>query len=354
MIRVAHIISKLYPYAGTEKKVIQILNKLDRKNFLPYLISLNGIWGDPTTYLAPDVIYYDLCKKSGIHFNLIFTLALILKREKINVVHSHNWATIFHSVMAAKLAGVSKIVHGEHGRETKELSDSWKQRFLKRFLYSRINQLTVVNKDLKNILTANYGIPTEKVKIVSNGVDFNQYTEAASREDIQKKIGLNPGRKVLLTIARMKPVKDLPTLIRAFDIVSKKYKDISLVIVGADSGSEYANSISALIKLLGLSTKILLLDQTNSVAEIYSAADIYINSSLSEGMSNTIMEAMANKLPVIASDVGGNPELVINGSNGLLFPVQNYKECADRIELLLTNDKLKKSNITKKKKWKNY
>ena len=150
------------------------------------------------------------------------------------------------------------------------------------------------------------------------------------------KYGLGKYSTIVGTVGRIKPVKDFVTLIKAFNIVRIKHKDSALVIVGPgnDTGNSYYIKLTTFLQELGLS-EVFFLGTHQNIPEILSIFDVFVNSSLSEGISNTILESMANKVPVVATNVGGNPELIEHGKSGLLFESEDEEGCAECILKIL-------------------
>ncbi len=322
-----------------ERKVIQLLNHLDRNRFELHLMSLEGFYGNPLDYLNADIKLHSLQKRAGVHPVLALQMAKIFRRERIDIVHSHNWPTLFHSVVAAELARVPSKVHGEHGQESKEVHHTLKALWARKILYGRVGQVVAVAKDLKALLTREFGVSPEKIKVIENGVDIGKFANLPSVEEIRKNFNLPSDGPLIGSIAHLRPVKDVPTLIRAFVRVLKKHPNASLVVAGApeEPGDPVHAQVERLIQEADAGSRIFFIGQTENVPALLSALSIYVNSSLTEGMSNTILEAMAAGLPVIASDVGGNPELVVPDQTGYLFPAQNDQTLAARILELLEN-----------------
>jgi glycosyltransferase involved in cell wall biosynthesis len=322
-----------------ERKVIQLLNLLDRNAFEAHLLGLEGFYGNPGDYLEADVKTHSLRKKEGVHPGLVFTLAGILRRERVDIVHSHNWPTFFHTVLAAKLARVPVIVHGEHGRESQEVDRKWKSRLARKFLYARTDQVVTVAQDLKDIVVREFGVPPGKVKVIPNGVDLDKFENLPEAAALREKFGLPKEGPLIGTIAHLRPVKDMPTLFRAFAAVFRKRRDACLVVAGTAEAPDdpVHREVERLIREGGLEGNVRFLGQTAEAPALLSILSVYVNSSLTEGMSNTILEAMAAGVPVVATSVGGNPELVRDGENGYLFPARDDGTCALKILQLLEN-----------------
>jgi sugar transferase (PEP-CTERM/EpsH1 system associated) len=342
-MRVIHVVSKVYPYAGMERKVIQLLNSMDRNHFKPFLLSLDGVCGVPRDYLSKDIDLLALHKKRGIQWFLVFKIAKILKSKKIHIIHSHNWAALFHSVVAAKIAKVPVIIHGEHGRDTKELDKTFKRYIIRKILYSLVDQIVVVAKDLKNIVISEFHYNGLKVKLIRNGVDIKCFKQKLDLTKVKNKLGLSRDDYIIATVAKLRPVKDIPTLINSFKLIHDKNPRVRLLIIGSygENTDTLQNEIRELIEKLEVGPYVKFLGEVENIPELLSVVDIYMNTSLSEGMSNTILEAMASGVPVVASRVGGNSELILDGQTGFLADMQNPVDFARKVLKILNAPQLK-------------
>lgn len=344
-INLLHIIGSVYKYGGLERKVIQLINNLDKSVFNCYLVTLIR-YNHDDHFVNLDIPIFSLEKQDGINFGIIPKLVKILKENNIQVIHSHNWVTLFHAVIAAKMANIPVIIHGEHGIETKNIEDSWRRYLVKKVLYYLCDHLIGISEEIKKTLIKNYRIPSKKVTVVHNGVEIYKSNQNRNKVKIKKKYQLEDYSLIIGSVGRIKPVKDFMTLIRAFQIIKDKYIDSALVIVGPgnDDSNPYYKELRDLLDELNIKT-VFFTGIIENIPEVLAVFDIFINTSLSEGISNTILEAMANKIPVVASRVGGNPELIEHERSGLLFESQNEQECAKCMIKILDDPDIKSRYI---------
>ncbi|MFQ5633543.1 MAG: glycosyltransferase, partial [bacterium] len=134
-IRLMHIVNCL-ALSGTEYNVIKLLNNLDRKQFSPSVIDLQPTLSDARAHVAKDIDVFELPKGEGFQPRLIVKMAKLFRQLKIDIIHSHNWTTFLYSVLAARLASVPLIIHGEHGRDTADYERNPKQLRMRKFLAS--------------------------------------------------------------------------------------------------------------------------------------------------------------------------------------------------------------------------
>jgi glycosyltransferase involved in cell wall biosynthesis len=174
-----------------------------------------------------------------------------------------------------------------------------------------------VSHDLRRHMIAE-GLPASRIEVIPNGIDPASPSLAA-REELRRELGASPATVVLITVARLDPVKDLSTLLSAVGHAKRESIDVMLVVVG--DGPERAPLESA-VAALGLATNVAFLGHREDARRWLNAADLYVSSSISEGISLTILEGMSAGLPVIATSVGGTPEIV-DASCGILVPARD-------------------------------
>jgi glycosyltransferase involved in cell wall biosynthesis len=318
-IRVLHTVD-WFGYGGMEQGVLKLMNGLDRNYFESYLVAMRDVEPDIKPQLLDDVNIFAMKKNDGRDFSIISRLAEYLKNEKIDVVHSHNWGAWLYSYAAAKLAGCPIYIHGEHGRDTENVAEGFAKRVFKILLAMKSKQFTTVSEDIAQLLHTHLLVNRNKIKVIENGIDLDRFC-VADKKAAKKAIGFQSEILIGAVIGSLRPVKDLPTLFEALAIVKKDYQNWSLAIVGGrldDSDEEYVRFLKNKIADLNLDDNIRFLGPQKKVERYMQAFDIYVNSSVYEGMSNTILEAMGCGAAVVATNVGGTPRIVKNQQTGLL------------------------------------
>jgi len=255
----------------------------------------------------------------------------LFQRIRPTIVHSRNLSGL-DALIPAYCAGVPIRVHGEHGRDVDDLDGSnRKYQRLKRLFRPLVTHYTTVSLDLAMYLTQVIGVDTARVTQIYNGVDSDKFRpaprpgEGFSLSSAQRKF-------VVGTVGRLQPVKDQVSLVKAFAEASRlapsALDGARLVIVGeGPSRSEIETEVSR----AGLQDKVALLGARDDVADVLRTMDLFVLPSLAEGTSNTILEAMASGLPVIATKVGGNAELVEDDHTGMFMEPGNWRDLATRI-----------------------
>lgn len=232
---------------------------------------------------------------------LAMALARIVRREQPDVIHSHNSSPLIATSLATLFMPDVRLIHTEHGRSS---SGSRAARVALRLAGRRTSAIVAVSNDTAAWARDNVGMPGDRIHVIRNGVS----TSAAPRPR-------SPGGHRGVTVARLEPVKGLGTMIRAVAGIAARIPDFHLHIFG--DGSERAHLV-ALTGSLGLKAHITFHGMCDDVPAALAIGDVFLSSSVSEGISLTILEAMAAGLPIVATAVGGTPELVVDRVNGRL------------------------------------
>lgn len=240
-------------------------------------------------------------------------MARLFRSLRPDIVHSRNWSCV-DAIIGARLAGVPIVIHGEHGRDaTDPEGRNAIRRIGRRLLSPMVTQFVTVSRDLARWLVEDVGIPARKVSSICNGVDVRRFAPG-QRQAARTALSITAGHVVIGTVGRLDPVKDQVGLVRAFAAVAHDPRLVLLIAGDGPCRVELESAVSS----LGLGGRVRLLGERNDVPRVLAALDVFVLSSLGEGISNTILEAMATGLAVVATRVGGNPELVVDGTTGFL------------------------------------
>jgi sugar transferase (PEP-CTERM/EpsH1 system associated) len=281
-----------------------------------------------------DVVVYQLNKKEGQDWGSFIRLYKLLKKIKPTIVHTRNLATIEYQ-LPAWAAGVKRRVHGEHGWDVFDPDGSnIKYQWVRRLMKPIIQRFIPLSKHLESYLTEKIQVAPEKVTRICNGVDTGVFFPPTGHKAplYGCPFSFSQDQVVIGTAGRMHGVKDQLTLVKAFIWLCEYKPELKhkLKLLIAGDGPLRAQAINLLEESL-LTEHFWLPGERNDVAEIMRRLDIFVLPSLAEGISNTILEAMATGLPVIATDVGGNPELVIDGETGSLIAANDIVLMAVKI-----------------------
>ncbi len=323
---VAHIIYSLST-GGLENGLVNIINRSPPGRYRHVIICLTGADEFAQRITARDVQVIELHKREGHDFRCYWRLRQLLLELSPAIIHSRNMAALEAQLCSLGMPDV-KRVHGEHGREINDLDGSnWKYLILRKFMRIFVHRYIAVSKDLEHWLISRVGVRTNRVKQIYNGVDYNRFTPESV-----KPLALLPTRwqeldgiLVAGTVGRLTPVKDQQLLLRASAYLRSGHPELGdrlrLLIVG--DGPLYP-VLTQMIEHLALQDVVWLAGDRDDVPSLLQAMDVFVLPSLAEGLSNTVLEAMASGLPVIATAVGGNIELVEEGFNGSLVAVGDH------------------------------
>lgn len=302
---------------GTEERVARVLGSLDRSLFAVSWLGFGPVRPElaKTARTVPISVERD-AHTTGVEIRTIIRVARALRRIRADVVHVHNWSTSLYGIAGAALAGTPAVLYGSGGRET-ATGASKRQRRLMRALAPHVSMFTAVCRFLADELRTDWKIGPERVRVIHTGIDLERFAHAPSRRAARERLGLPPDAVVVGTIGVIRPVKRTGDLIRAVGQLARERAYVHLVVAGPCFRVDPAR-LQALAAAEGLSERFHLLGRVNEPAAVLPAFDIFVNCSEFEGASNAIIEAMATRLPVVGTRVGGTPELVADGFSGIL------------------------------------
>lgn len=333
-LRVVHIVHSL-EVGGLENGVVNLVN--GPVPGIRHAIVCLKTAGPLRARLDEGVDVFVVGKGRGHDPRAVLRLLRILRQLRPDVVHSRNWAT-FDAVLAARLARVPTVIHGEHGREISDPHGLHSRRNRVRRMCARlVDRFVTVSDDLRRWLITQVGIPERKVVRIHNGVNTTRFAPAESLAQ-RARIGLGPDQPVIGTVGRLDPVKDQATLIRAFAHARQSHPQTTLLIVGDGPGRAELLRLTASLEL---GQQVRFLGERADIPDLLRGLDVFVLASIAEGISNTLLEAMATGLPLVATNVGGNPELVEDGVNGLLVPPQEPATLSSALALYLDDPHLR-------------
>jgi sugar transferase (PEP-CTERM/EpsH1 system associated) len=262
-------------------------------------------------------------------------LTRLFRSLRPDIVHTRNW-TCIDAIVAARLARVPVVIQGEHGRDaTDPTGRNWRRQRVRRMLAPLVTQFVTVSRDLARWLIEDVRVPARKVRTIYNGVDTCSFSPG-DREAARRGLGVPDGWKVVGTVGRLDPVKDHEGLIQAFARVPQD-GPVLLVLVG--DGPLRARLATAVARL-DLQDRIRILGDRDDIPLLLRSFDVFVLPSVGEGVSNALLEAMATGLPVVATQVGGNQELVQEGVTGRLVEARCPEALADVITAYVKNTEL--------------
>jgi glycosyltransferase involved in cell wall biosynthesis len=256
-----------------------------------------------------------LNRRPGLDWRCSWSLARLLRRERVAIVQAHQYTPFFYALTARLLCRRPAILFTEHGRHYPDYPRR-KRMFVNRLLLERRDRVVAVGQAVRQALIANEGLPADRVAVIYNGIDQGGgYGPPTEREAVRREIGVGSSDFVLIQVARLDYLKDHATAVRTLERVVRSRPDARLVLVGDGPEKE---KILQLVRERGLGEQVRFLGQRGDVRRLLRAADVFLLTSISEGIPLTVIEALAAELPVVATRVGGVAEIVEEGQTGLL------------------------------------
>jgi glycosyltransferase involved in cell wall biosynthesis len=274
-------------------------------------------------------------RRAARDFTMPWRLAKLLRKWRVEVLHTHNWATLADGIVAARLARIPILVHGEHGR----VWDRFHQKIVQRWGWHRVHQLLTVSAELADRISAEIRFPRGKIQVISNGVECDKFLPPDAPKHVNRqRIGLPTGGFVVGVSARMVPFKDHAGVLRAIARLRSLGLDVHLALAG--SGPLEMN-LRQQARELQIEDHVHFVGVLRPVSPFLHSIDALVsNSAYWEGMSNSILEAMSCALPVIATRVAAGPELLDGGRAGILVPPRDSHRLADAIAQLASSQDL--------------
>ena len=333
---VAHLIFRL-TIGGLENGLVNLVNWMPREKYRHVIICLTDSSDFSQRIERDDVVIHALHKKPGKDLLVHWRLWKLLRKLKPQLLHTRNLGTL-EFVVTAALAGIPCRVHGEHGWNAGDPHGRvWRYRFLRRVCSPLVARVITVSAHMRRWVTREIGNKENRVVHIYNGVDTRRFRPGSERLPHQ----VPDDAFVVGMVARLDPIKDPITLLRAFARVRERYTNAYLVIVG---NGPLFGQIEAHVDEAGLTDSVWLAGARDDIPALLRGMDVFVLPSLNEGISNTILEAMATGLPVIATSVGGNPELVVLGETGSLFELGDVPGLAAHLEAYAGSDSLRRQH----------
>lgn len=330
-IRILHFVDTLGK-GGLENGLVNIVERSDPGRFEHVVCAVRGL-GANRDRLAERARVMLLNGKQPRVPVRIPAMARAIREVRPDVVHSRNWAAI-EAVAAGRWAGSCAVVHSEHGLDSGTGAREPRRRvWFRRLAYQMADRVLSVSCQLRDLHARRTGFPAEKIAVIHNGVDSNRFfPDPAARARVRHELGLSDEEFCIGCVANLNPVKDHPTLLKAVAEFSQECGDWRLLLVG--TGPQRPALERLVAEHPNARDRVVFLGLSDRVPALLNAMDVWVLPSLAEGISNALLEAMATGLPVVATDVGGNPEVVVDGQSGLLFPAGDRGKLASHLSTL--------------------
>ena len=336
-IKILHVLHS-FSVGGLENGVINLINNSNEQHFIHEICCVTRS-GAAESRLTRSIKTHEMNKINGNDWRMIPKLAKLIGEANPDIVHTRNWGTI-DGIVAAKIRSVPLIIHGEHGWNIDDpLGRNFKRRMVRRILSgAAVDRFVAVSEDIRRWMIDSIGIKDSKITKILNGVDTKRFCPG-NKNGARRALGFSEKDVLIGTVGRLDPIKDQQLLLQAFSNLESVEKTLRLIIIG--DGPE-RKTLESIRETLCCKDRIVFLGERNEVERILPVLDVFVLPSKNEGMSNTILEAMAVGLPIVATSVGGNPELVTHGKTGLLFRSGGVKDLVEALEFYVAHGEERK------------
>ena len=329
--RVAYVIWSL-GLGGAEQVVIRLATALDRNRFEPFVCCLNepGEFASQAARVGIEVLAFH--KRHAVDAAVIARLTDTFRRRSVDVVHTHLWGANLWGRIAARLAGVGRVVVTEHN------VDVWKRGyhlFIDRRLASSAHELIAVSRQVREFYES-HSVGTGRWRVVYNGIDTARPL-ARGRGEAYRALGIPEGSPVVGMVGRIVAAKAPEVFLEAIAIASSRVPTLRALVIG--DGPLRADAEER-ARRLGIGDRTVFTGVRGDVPDLLAGMDVLAFSSTREGLSIAMLEAMAAGVPVVATNVGGNPELIESGSSGQLVPAGDTPALAAKIADVLLDENL--------------
>ena len=345
---IAHVIHRL-DVGGLENGLVNLVNRIPPERYRHAILCLSGFSEAFRDRIRrPDVEVISLDKQPGKDPAVYLRMWRQLRRRRPDILHTRNLGTVDMQWIGV-LAGVTRRVHGEHGWEGADPRGlNPRSLSIRRACRPAIQRYVAMSQDIARWLEQQVGVPARLIRQLYSGVDSERFTPQGPRPADRPWAGEAGDPPIVIgTLGRLDPVKDQASLLSALRLLSDQEPALAprlrLVIAGAGPSM---GALVALASELGLSEQVWFAGGRDDTADLLRTLDVFVLPSLNEGISNTILEAMATGLPVVATTVGGNPELVVDSVTGRLVPAQDPRALAAALRDYVTDPSLRQAHGT--------
>jgi len=353
-IKIAFVIDTIEtPAAGTERQLLLLLNNLDKTRFEPYLICLrNSSWLKEQNFFFP-VIILNLKSLFSLKFiSSLFKFRRLYKEKRFDIIQTFFKDTNVFGTVAAKFAGCPVIISSRRN------IGYWHSKFdikILRFLRRWTSHYLANSNTAKEQTVMVEKVSSEKIKVIYNALDLEKFKDInPALRTKQRQLWKIEDNEILIgSIANLRKVKNIDAIITAATKLCQNFSNLKFVVIGEGEEREH---LQKLIKMNSLTEKFLLPGRYENIIPCLAAFDIAVLVSSSESFSNVLIEYMAAGLPIVASDVGGNSEAIVDNESGLLYRLANPDELVKSVTRIINDreltDKLKTN--ARKRAWENY
>ncbi|RQV98165.1 glycosyltransferase [bacterium] len=325
---------------GAEKKLLDLVRHLDRRRYKIFVCSIGQSGPLEVDFKALGVEVFVFSKRNRFDMMLIYRVARLIRNCKIDLIQTTLWLADIVGAVASLLTGGGvpvisweTVTHGENDILRTQYRHVLFYKFWMRFVY----KIVAVSNEIRDSLIVRRGIPASRIQVIHYGVDLKRFGRV-SESEIRRDMFRFPRNHIVIgTVARLESYKGVVFMQKAAIELARQYANLVFHFVGDGS---LRSKLEGEVRQAGMSDHIFYLGSRDDVHEIMRTFDIFVLPSLTEGLPNVILEAMASAKPVVATKVGGIPEAVIPEETGILIPPGNVNALTAAISRLINNPSL--------------
>jgi glycosyltransferase involved in cell wall biosynthesis len=333
-IPVLFVIDQLCALGGAEKVLLRIVDRLPRERYAPMLVTFQidhslGIAGS----ISCPLYVYPLRRTYDWHaLQVARKLRGLIRKNRVQITHTFHETSDLWAGPIAKLSGCPILISSRRdmgfNREPKHQKPyRWMGRYF--------NQVHTVSEQVRQRNIEQDGLDPNRVVTIYNGIDADPEPTFASKHGLRKRFGLEHATHLVSSVGNIRSVKGVDVFLRAAARVREQMPDVVFAIAGQPLEADYASRLKEMASTAGLGRNFVFLGPLADVRPLLRASDVFCLLSRSEGLSNALLEAMACQLPCVATAVGGNPEVVVDGKTGFVVRNEDHEAAAQSVLALL-------------------
>lgn len=332
-MKITHVVENLHR-GGLERVVLDLVGEQSRMGHDCQIVCLYEL-GQLASELSATVIPVNACgKRRGPDLRAVWRLRRLLRQHRSDVVHTHNMVCNYHVAIALALHRQPVLINTRHGMGPRVQRGRRVQ--LYRHALRRTARVVSVCETARECFVREGVVGVDKLLAIPNGIHIERFSQPSdvARQRLLSELGLPAETRLAGAVGRLNRIKDPAALVRAFAALHQRMPDIALLLIG---DGPLRQELTGLIAAQGLQHCIRLLGDRNDIPQLLTALDVFVMASVSEGYSMALLEACAAGLPIVATAVGGNPEIVHDGRNGLLVPARDEQALAAALGTLFAD-----------------
>ena len=293
---------------------------------------------------AKRLTFYEIEERAKLDLRVVQTLSEIVLRHDINLIHAHDYKSDFFAYLLRWKLRQRRpaVISTMHGWALPGLRGRifWRLDLL---LMRRFDHVIAVSHATKEEMVV-AGVPPGLISVIHNGIDTATWSQRQVNLSMRHALGLSNAFPIIGYVGRISPEKDMENWLRAAALVTREYRTAQFVIVGEGRNDNLSHELKNLADALGIGSRVHFLGYREDLPSIYATFDLFFLSSRREGICNSLLEAMAMGIPIVATDVGGTKELIADGQTGYLLSEGDVEGMA-RVLLAFIRDESLRKNV---------